>query len=65
MAGGEAGKMSEAGRRAAAQYDWGVLAARLVDFYAETGKGFGGIIPKPVTTRTPGPLLAGPAERRD
>ena len=65
MAGGEAGKMSEAGRRAAAQYDWGVLAARLVDFYAETGKGFGGIIPKPVTTRTPGPLLAGPAERKD
>ena len=38
MASGEIGKMSEAGRKAAAKYDWGVLAARLVDFYAESCK---------------------------
>ena len=35
IASGEAAKMSEAGRRAAAEYDWRALSARLVDFYAE------------------------------
>ena len=30
-----AAKMSEAGRRAAAEYDWSRLSSRLVDFYAE------------------------------
>lgn len=31
---GEADAMREAGRRAAAEYDWNALSARLVDFYA-------------------------------
>ena len=32
---GELAAMKEAGRRAAAQYDWRALSARIVDFYAE------------------------------
>ena len=35
FASGEARAMSDAGRRAAAEYDWRNLSARLVDFYAE------------------------------
>lgn len=35
IASGEVAKMSEAGRSAAAEYDWRALSARLVDFYAE------------------------------
>ena len=38
LASGDIGKMSEAGRRAAAEYDWGVLSARLLDFYVKTCK---------------------------
>ena len=32
---GEVSEMSEAGRKAAAEYDWQALSARLVDFYAK------------------------------
>ena len=36
IATGSANGMSEAGRRAAAEYDWKVLSAKLVDFYIKT-----------------------------